>query len=74
MIEGKVVEVLDNHNEGTALSTFTSQSDLNLFCLVGYYAAKMPTGITNRDFCNQRAWRANKEKGKRDGTETTFRS
>jgi len=26
----------------------------------------MPTGITNRDFCNQRAWRATKDKGKPD--------
>jgi hypothetical protein len=45
MIEGKVIEILDTHNE------------------VGYYSAKMPTGITNRDFCNQRAWRASKDKG-----------
>jgi len=24
---------------------------------VGYYSAKAPTGISNRDFCNQRSWR-----------------
>jgi len=30
---------------------------------VGYYSAKMPTPVSNRDFVNQRSWRAKKEEG-----------
>jgi len=29
---------------------------------VGYYSAKSPTGIANRDFCNERSWRVKEEK------------
>jgi len=29
---------------------------LNKTSEVGYYAAKMPKGISNRDFCNRRSW------------------
>jgi hypothetical protein len=66
MIEGKVIEILDTHNEGTLVSTLHLLIWIltPLIFLVGYYSAKMPTGITNRDFCNQRAWRASKDKGK----------
>jgi len=45
MIEGKVIELLDDRNE------------------IGYYSAKCPTPIYNRDFVNLRSWRAEKEKG-----------
>jgi hypothetical protein len=31
---------------------------LNKHTEVGYYSAKMPTTISNRDFCNLRTWRA----------------
>eukprot|EP01122_Echinamoeba_exundans_P016782 TRINITY_DN861_c0_g1_i1.p1 TRINITY_DN861_c0_g1~~TRINITY_DN861_c0_g1_i1.p1 ORF type:complete len:163 (+),score=57.49 TRINITY_DN861_c0_g1_i1:279-767(+) len=30
---------------------------------IGYYSAKMPMGITNRDFVNLRAWKASPKKG-----------
>jgi hypothetical protein len=29
---------------------------------VGYYSAKAPTGIANRDFCNERSWRVKDNK------------
>jgi hypothetical protein len=29
---------------------------------VGYYSARAPTGISNRDFCNQRCWRVRDNK------------
>lgn len=30
---------------------------------VGYYSAKMPTGVSNRDFCNLRTWQSRPKKG-----------
>lgn len=30
---------------------------------IGYYAAKMPIGITNRDFVNMRSWKASPKRG-----------
>jgi len=30
---------------------------------IGYYSAKSPTGVSNRDFLNQRSWRATPDKG-----------
>jgi len=36
---------------------------LNKHTEVGYYSAKMPTTITNRDFCNLRTWRVDEERG-----------
>eukprot|EP01100_Stratorugosa_tubuloviscum_P016104 TRINITY_DN9_c0_g1_i1.p1 TRINITY_DN9_c0_g1~~TRINITY_DN9_c0_g1_i1.p1 ORF type:complete len:225 (-),score=111.87 TRINITY_DN9_c0_g1_i1:372-1046(-) len=45
MIEGRVVEQLDHHNE------------------IGYYAARSPPGVSNRDFLNQRSWRPRPETG-----------
>lgn len=30
---------------------------------IGYYAAKMPPTVSNRDFCNLRTWRARPKKG-----------
>lgn len=31
---------------------------INKHTEVGYYSAKMPTPVSNRDFCNLRTWRA----------------
>jgi len=41
----------ENMIEGYNIEQIDANND------VGYYAAKMPTGIANRDFCNQRSWR-----------------
>jgi hypothetical protein len=34
---------------------------INKHTEVGYYSAKMPATVSNRDFCNLRTWRANLE-------------
>ena len=34
---------------------------INKHTEVGYYSAKMPSPVSNRDFCNLRTWKANPE-------------
>jgi StAR-related lipid transfer protein 10 len=48
----------DNMIEGTELKVLDPLS-----CSVGYYSAKAPMGVTNRDFVTKRFWRANKADG-----------
>lgn len=47
----------DSMAEGTELQVLDDNND------VGYYAAKAPMGVTNRDFVNQRMWRVREEEG-----------
>lgn len=36
---------------------------INKHTEIGYYAAKMPSVVSNRDFCNLRTWKARPKKG-----------
>jgi hypothetical protein len=47
----------DNMIEGYVIEQLSPNNE------VGYYSVKTPPPVTNRDFCNQRAWRARKKKG-----------
>jgi len=45
-------KVWDDHMiEGYEIEKLDKNND------VGYYSARFPTGISNRDFCNERSWR-----------------